>query len=138
MPATVFAPGFLALQRNEINYLTDTIVAMCLTAGYTYNSTDAFVSSVVAQEVTGTARQTITNPTITNSGTAIIFSHDNAVFPTPTTGQTIVTVVYYKANTNDANHALLWLLDPADLVTDGENVTLRPDSTNGILSLPYA
>ena len=138
MPATVFAPGFLALQRNEINYLTDTIVAMCLTTGYTYDSTHAFVSSVVAQEVAGTTRQTIANPTITDNGTSIIFNHDNAVFPTPTSGQTIATVIYYKANTNDADHQMLWLMDPIDLVTDGENVTLRPDSTNGVLTLPYA
>ena len=137
MAYQMYPSGLLLIQQQSLNWSTDTIVAMLLTSTYTYSSTHQFVSSVVANEVAGTTRQTLTTKGISDNGTGIAFTAANQVFPTPTSGQTIGYVAFYKANTADADHQLLLLQDPTDITSNGENVTNNV-STSGLFIIGYS
>lgn len=136
MAYQMYPTGLLQIQNQSLNFVTDTIVAMLLTSAYTYSSTHQFVSSVVANEATGTTRQTLGSKSIVDNGTGIGFLGTLPAFPTPDTSQTLGYVAYYKANTGDSDHQLLLLQDPTDLPTNGENVTVSIDAT-GLFIIGY-
>lgn len=111
------------------------VMLLTLTTPYTPDKDHEFVSSVVASEAAGTGytggyagagRKTLATKTITDDLTndRVLF---NAANPSAWTGLSlssgaITYIVVFAEVTNDASSPLLFLLDPADLVTNGGDV----------------
>lgn len=123
MANQLYPLGYIRIHNQSMDFLTATIQAIPLLATYTYSATHEFVSDVVASEVAGTTRQTVTGKSITDSGTGILYNCANQVFPTPTSGQSIGWVALYEFITNDAGSRLLYLMDPTNITSNGEDVT---------------
>ena len=136
MANAIYPSGYLLVHQQSLNFVSDTIVAMLVTSAYTFSSTHQFVSSVVANEAAGTSRQTLATKSISDSGTAIVYDCADLVFPTPNSSQTLGWVIYYKANTSDADHQLLLAQDPTDLSSNGLDVTVTI-SASGLMTFPY-
>lgn len=96
---------------------------------------DVFVADIVADEISvaGYARVNLTTRTVTvdNANNRSDYDADNPVWVTLAAGQTIGFAAIFKLVTNDADSPLIALLDPADLPTNGGQVTLRFNATAG-------
>ena len=101
------------------------IRAMLVSDAYTPNyETDAFVSDIVANEVSGADRLTLTGVTYTYNATAKAWElkYSNGNFGSPAAGPTIGRVVLFKFITNDAASPLLIDDDTNNAPTNGQQV----------------
>ena len=137
MANEVYHPALLKIQRQELDYLTATIKCLLLNASGTFTETHEFVSSVVANELTGYTRPTVTSKTITDDGDYVIFGAASAAFGAVPTAQTIGAVVVFAEITNDAASPVIAFLDPADLATNGQDVTAT-FTNNTIFRIPHS
>lgn len=143
MASLVYNKGMRRLcggATGAINYVSaSNIKVLLLSTGtpYTPNKDHEFVSDVVASEAAGTGytggfggagRKALANKTIEDDLTndRVLFKADN---PSAWTGLnlsngSIAYVIVFGEVTSDAASPLLACLDPADLVTNGGDVTL--------------
>lgn len=118
------------------NYLTGaTCKCMLVDASDAFDKTTVqFVSDIVANELSSGsyARQTLTGKTVTEgtNGHATWIDFNDPTFVAPT-GETAAKAYIYKEVTNDADSVILWVLDGADIITNGGNVTVVLSATDG-------
>lgn len=137
MASFAFNHAATLIANDTINLLSDTIKAMLVDATYAPDRDDDFVSDALhnaaGHELSGTGyvggfggsgRKTLASKTITESD-----ANDRAEFAaanvtwTALNAGTIGGIVLIKEVTNDAASLLIAFLDPADLVTNGGDVT---------------
>jgi hypothetical protein len=129
--------GGTAGESSTLDWYSDTVVCLLLTAAYTPNrATHEFVSDVVAQEattVTNYARQTLTGNAIAfNSGTRVNTFDANDVTFTNLTGSAKYAV-FARNSGSDATSALICYVDLDD--TSGAAV-VSPAGQNLVVQLP--
>lgn len=107
-----------------LNYLTDSIAVTLLSTTAAYNSAHQFLSSLVANEITGIARQPLANKAKTTGATKIIWSANNLTFAGATAGQTIGSLVVFKDGPSDAARPLIVYHDLTDTLTNGTDVII--------------
>jgi hypothetical protein len=126
---------------GAVNWVTATnIKVMLLSASvaYTFNPDHEFVSSVAASEASGTGyvpgyagagRKLLTGKLILDdlTGDRVVFKCDTPITWTALqlSSGAITHVVVFVENGSDAASPLLALLDPADLTTNGGDVSLN-------------
>jgi hypothetical protein len=124
---------------GAIDWVGDTsIKIMILTTGtaYTFNPDHEFVSDVVSSEAAGTGytggfggagRKALSGKTIVDDLTndkVLLKASDPATWTgLNLSSGSIAQLVVFKELTNDASSPLLGMLDPADLVTNGGDVS---------------
>jgi len=137
MASKVYPKAIELLNAGTLLWTSDTIRVMLVNASATYNRTHAFVSSVVANELTGAARQTLSGKTSADNGTdRWLFDANDPTFTAVTTGQAVGAAIVYKFSTNDAGSPLLAFIDGADLPTNGSDVTVSLPAT-GVFYISY-
>ena len=125
---------------NAIDWVNDTSIKVMLlttTTPYTLDQNHEFVSSVVASEAAGTGytggfggagRKSLGTRTIaddlTNHRVNFGAANPSAWTGLSLTSGSIAYLVIFKELTSDALSPLLCILDPADLVTNGGDVSL--------------
>lgn len=135
--------GLYELSQGQ-RWDTAALKVMLLEAGYTFNKDHDFVSDVVASEAAGTGytggfggsgRKALSTPTVTldDSNDLIKFDCDDLTWSALDLG-TLDKFVIFRELTNDASSPLWCCGDPADLVTNGGNVTLVFNAS-GVLKL---
>ncbi len=121
------------------SWTTGTMRVLLLNASGAWDETHNFISSVTANELSGTgyARQTLANKTLTTdtANNYVVFDADDLTYTAINAG-TIGSVVIYREVTNDADSIPWIFLDPTNLVTNGGNVTLQ-FNVNGIARIAY-
>lgn len=117
--------------------LTTGISAMLVSNAYTFNRLHDFVDDVVANELTGAGRVSLTGNSVTDNGTnAVVFDANDIVFPTVDAAQTVEACIIYRDGASDAARALLFYLDGTNITTNGTDVSVA-FSANGIYSASY-
>lgn len=135
--------GIKACLNGEVALLTDTIKVMLVDASYSYSAAHKFASDVSANELSGTGyaggfagsgRKTLTTKALNEDApnNRIEFDFDDVTWSAINAG-TIGGAVLLREITNDAASLLIGFLDPADLVTNGGDVTLQPSAADGAL-----
>lgn len=143
MAGFLFNKGIRRLQggaTGAINWVSSTTIKalfLTTTTPYTPNKDHEFVSDLVASEAAGTGyaggfggagRKALANKTIADDLTndRVQFKADNPAAWTGLnlTSGSIAYVVICAEGTADTDSPVLALLDPADLVTNGGDVTL--------------
>jgi len=126
----------LALEGN-IDLIDDTINVLLVDASYTESKAHTFVSSVVANELSGTgySRKTLAGKSVTIDvgNSRVSFDATDPVWTGLNAG-TIGGAVLFKQVTNDADSPVICFLDPTNLVTNGSDVTLQFNAS-GILRI---
>lgn len=120
-------------QGGSIDWVNDTTIKFMLLNSHTPSTAHEFVSSIVADEFTGTGyagghngagRKALSSKTRTLVGNALVY---DAADPSAWTGLNTDTIAYvaaFKQGASDATSELICLLDPADLTTNGGDVNL--------------
>lgn len=122
---------------NRLVYLTDTIMVTLLNTSATYNRAHQNLSDLVANEISGVARQTLTGKAKTDNGVdKIIWSANNVTFPTVTTGQNVGSLVVFRDGANDASRLLLAWHDLTDTLANGTDIGILWTS-DGVLFERY-
>lgn len=94
--ANVLYPfSLLATFNKELDWNTDTIKAAYVLATYTYSDAHDFLDDFGANLATSGATAALTSPTLTKTATGFTFNADDTT-ATPTTGQSIDSIVLYK------------------------------------------
>jgi len=93
-----------ALLQGQINMLTDTIKAMLVRTGYTYNPTHQFLSSVSTYN--NGRSSALTNKSVTNG----VFDADD-IQVTAISATQVIAIVLYKDTGNDNTSPLIAYLD---------------------------
>lgn len=135
MPSIPYPAGLRGIANNTIDLIGGTIKVMLVNAAYAFNNAHANVSDVVGNEVSGTGytggyngagRLTCANKTVAGTTTAT-WTFDNPTW-TAVNGFTIGGAVVFQQGASDAASPLITFIDPADLVTNGGNITLTLSS----------
>lgn len=146
MASKWYGKGLLKVADRTVDYAADTIKIMLLKSTYTYSADHDFVDDVVEFDGTGytggfngASRKTLASKTITEDTTndRIEFDAADPSAWTGLNGATIGGAAIIKEITNDAASILIAFLDPADLVTNGGDVTLTFNA-EGIMQISYA
>ena len=117
--------------------LTSGISALLVSNAYTFDRAHDFVNDVVANELTGAGRVSLTGNTVTDNGTnAVVFDANDIVFSTVDAAQTVEACIIYEDGATDADRALLFFLDGTNITTNGTDVSVA-FSVNGIYSASY-
>ncbi len=129
---------------GAVDLLADTIEVILLGTGYTPNKDHAFVSDVVASELSGTGytggyggsgRKTLASKTFTQDDTNDLAKFDAAdVTWTGINAGTIGFAAISVRKTSDADSPVLAIVDVADTVTNGGDLTIQWHA-NGIITL---
>ena len=132
MASFTFNLGSTGINDGSIDYLTDTIKVMLVTA--VPSQDDDNLSGLTELNVGGYApgfagagRKTLAGKTVTNDDTLNRSIHD-ATDPTAWTlaaGGTVVGAVIYKHLTSDAASTPLFFLDTGSIPTNGSTLTLQ-------------
>lgn len=130
MASFVFNEGANGLESGgTIAYATDTIKARLVASSVTPNKDD---TTMTPYTIIGTD-QTLASKTKTKDTTndRIVYSAAVVTWTAVAGGSTVGYVVFFKFVTNDAGSTPIALIDVADLATNGGDLTLTPDATNG-------
>lgn len=116
-----------------------TIKCMLVDENDTFDKTTVdFVNDVSANELSSGsyARQTLTGKAVTKgtNGHATWVDFDDPTFVAPT-GETAAKAYIYKEVTDDTDSIILWVLDGADVVTNGGNVTVVFSTLDGVAAI---
>ena len=135
--------GLKACLNGEVDLLADAIKVMLVDETYVYAAGHKFVSDVVADEsactgytggCAGAGRKTLAGKARNeDAGNDRIEFDFNDVPWTALAGGTIGGAIVIKEITNDADSLVIGFLDPADLLTNGGDVTLVPHAADGAL-----
>lgn len=144
MAAKLYGSFFAKTLNKEINYSADAIKVMLLTSAYTANqNVHAYVSDVVANEVTGTGYTaggaTLATKTVTYDGVTrvTILDADDVTWPTSTITARYA-VVYDSTPATNATRPLIGYVDfTSDQSSTAGNFTITWDAT-GIARLTVA
>lgn len=112
-----------------ITYASDTIKARLVASSVTPNRDDAVMTGYTA---IGTD-QTLGSKTKTKdtANDRIVFSAAALTWTAVAGGSTVGWVTFYKFVTNDADSIPIATIDVTDTATNGGNLTLTADATNG-------
>lgn len=130
MASFVFNEGANGLESGgTIAYATDTIRARLVASSVTPNKDD---TSMTGYTVIGTD-QTLASKTKTKDTTndRIVYSGAVLTWTAVAGGSTVGYVVFFKFVTNDAGSTPIASIDVTDVPTNGSDLTLTPDATNG-------
>ncbi len=146
MASKAYGKGALKLADRTVDYVNDTIKIMLLASSYTFDPDHDFVSDVTETGCTGytggfngASRKTLGSKTILEDTANDRIEYD-AADPTAWTALsngTIGGAAIIKEITNDGASILLFFLDPADLVTNGGDVSIA-FSAEGLGQISYA
>lgn len=132
MANVVFNSGAMRLlggATGAINFVSDTIKARLVAAGYAPNKDDEFIDAGGANDVVdhtiGTA-VTLTNPAIgkDNTGDFAYIDADDVLFTSVPGGTDVAKVVYYKDTGTATTSPLICSLDVA-VTPNGGNITIQ-------------
>lgn len=116
-----------------------TFKCMLLSADNVTQATDQYVSDVSQDELTDSSysRQTLTGFTVelNEDSHAVKIDADNPVFSGLSDAETVAIAIIFEVGANDAISKMWWKLDGANIVTDGTDVTVVIDATDGIASI---
>lgn len=114
---------------GAIAWASDTIKARLVASSATLNKDD---TSMTPYTLIGTD-QTLTTKTKTKDTTndRIVYSADMVTWTAVAGGSTVGNVCIFKFVTNDAGSTPIAIIDVNDVATNGGNLTLTPDATNG-------
>lgn len=121
------------LSGGTINWATDTIKARLVASSATINKDDTVMTGHTA---IGTD-QTLASKTKTKDTTndRIVFDAADPVWTAVAGGSTVGTVDIFKFVTNDAGSTPIANLDITDTATNGGDITIQFDATNGCFYL---
>lgn len=130
MASKLYPKGIEQAFLGNLDIANDTIRALLLTDGYTYDESDNFVSDLVASEVAGGTRVTLASKTVTIDlpNDQVEIDAADPTFNSVTTGQDVGAIVYYKFVTNDSDSFLIAFGDGTDLAANGSNITVTLDA----------
>ena len=127
----LYTRGTLAVYTNEITLSTATVKALLVGTGYTADPDHAYVSEVVADELSGSGyeRKVLPNKAFVRSLAGNYFAFDNTsniVFTALDAG-TVGGVVIFVERENDTNSILLAYLESTTFpfLTDGTDLELQ-------------
>lgn len=141
--------GLHEIASGATDWLTDTIKLLLVDEAYAFDgAAHEFVADVSASELSGTGyaggfagagRRTLAGKAVNrdDANNRVAFDADDPSAWTGLDAGTVGGVIIYRNGTSDADSPILGFLDPADLVTNGGNVTLTFDAT-GILRIARA
>lgn len=126
--------------KGTIDWVNDNIDVMLMDDGYTYDSTEEFVGDLTGGEELSTATNYVRKDL---AGRSVSVSSNLArVFATDVTwtalgngaNETIGGAIIFVNSGADATSRMLVWLDTSNLLTQGVDVTLDFDGTNGIFT----
>jgi len=126
MANTLYPKFKEALLQGQINMLTDTIKAMLVKTGYTYNASHQYVSDVSTYD--NGRSSALTNKSVTNG----IFDADDIQI-TAISATQVIAVVLYKDTGTDSTSPLIAYLDTVSGIpfTPAANGTVQIIWDNG-------
>ena len=138
MVSRVFPKAIAEMAAGNLNWTSDTIRILLITNGYTYNEANDFVADVVANEATGTTRQTLGTKSVTEDAAndRVILDAADATFAAVPATQTISGAITYKEVTNDADSFVIAFHDGTDLAANGSDIQVQFPAT-GVLYGSY-
>jgi hypothetical protein len=149
MPSKFYGKGLRKIIDRTIDWVGSVnIKVMLCNASFSFSADHEFVSDIVANEISGTGytgghngagRKALASKTITDDTGNDRIELD-AADPSAWTGLnagTVAWVVVFEQGASDAASQLIGVLDPADLVTNGGDVTLSFNA-EGIFQISYA
>lgn len=136
--------GKTEVANGDTDLLTSNLKVMLVAPGYVFDPDADFVSDVVASEVSGTGytggfggagRKALTNRAIVEDDVndRAEFDADDLTWTALNVGDIGGAIVFREA-TSDADSPLIGFLDPADISTNGGDITIQWDA-EGILRL---
>lgn len=142
MASNVYNSAKTGLTDGTINFLSDTIKAMLVTASYTPNPDHEFVSDV-GNEISGTGytsgfgnsgRKTLTGKAINkdNANDRAEFTFDAITWTSIDVATEPRYLILIKEITNDAASKIIACLDLGTVVTNGGNMTVTPNAEGAI------
>lgn len=147
MASKWYGPGLLKVLNGTIDLVADTLKVMLVDSTYVFSAAHEFVSSVSGDELSGTGyvggfagagRKTLAGKALTNDAgnSRVEFDFTDPSAWTALNAGTIGGAIIIKEITNDAASLVIGFLDPADLVTNGGDVTLVINA-EGALQVSY-
>jgi hypothetical protein len=140
-----FNSGKRDILDGTIDLGADTIKVMLVNASYTPDADHDFIADVVANELSGTGyaggfagsgRKTLASKSFsTNTASDFTYFTAAALTWTAINAGTAAYLIIVKEITNDADSRLIAWVDFTDVVTNGGDLTLTPDGTNGLLKI---
>jgi hypothetical protein len=116
------------LSGGTINWASDTIRARLVASSVTPNKDDTVLTGYTAIGTDQTLATKTKAKDTTND--RIVFSAASLLWTAVASG-TVGWVAIYKFVTNDAGSTPIAVIDVADVVANGSDLTLAPDATNG-------
>lgn len=148
MASGFFDSGLRKLIDRSIDYVGDAQIRVLLVdATYAFDKTQNFVSQLVAKETTatgytggfgGASRQALGTKAISLDGTnhRVRFTAANVTWSALGGGVALGgAIVFKRGTTDDTDAQLLAFLDAGDITTNGSDVQLQFDATNGAMYL---
>jgi hypothetical protein len=118
------------IQALSNSSLAGTVKARLVSSTYTYSAAHQFISDTTGQ-ITGTTDQTLGTKTYTSGK----FSSANSTYTAVTTGQTINAAILYIDTGTTTTSRLVAYLDGFTQATNGGDIVLAPNGTNGWLTM---
>jgi hypothetical protein len=117
------------LSGGTINWASDTIRARLVASSVTPNKDDTVLTGYTAIGTDQALASKTKAKDVTND--RIVFSAAALAWLAVAAGATVGWVVIFKFVTNDAGSTPIAVIDVADVATNGSDLTLAPDATNG-------
>lgn len=148
MASKWYGKGLRKILDRTIDWVGSANIKVMLLNSHTFDPDHEFVSSVVADEFAGTGytgghngagRKALASKTITDD-TANDRIELDAADPSAWTGlntDTVAWAIVFEQGASDAASQLICALDPADLTTNGGDVTLSFNA-EGVAQVSYA
>lgn len=144
MASGFYDSGLRKLADRTIDFVGDAQIRVLLVdAAYTFDKTQNFVSQAVARETTasgytggyaGAGRQVLATKSISLDGTNHRVKWNAATVTWTGLGGAVVVggaIVFKKGTSDDTDAQMLFFFDAADLTTNGSDISLAWDATNG-------
>jgi hypothetical protein len=127
--ANIYSTGLLGIANGTISWNGNTIKALIVDSGYTFDKADEFVSDVVADEVTnsvgtGYERKTLQTKTVTLASNVVKFDCADITYTAVTTTEVWDKLIVYVDSGADATSSLIACLTIDAVTTSGANVTI--------------
>lgn len=130
MASNNYTAGLLEIQKQNIDYVNDTIQALLVTNTFTFDKSHQFVSQITG-EVSGTgySRATLGTKSIdstTGTPDTINFKAANLTWAgIDVSPDDLYSLVVFKFVTNDADSLLIANVDFPNISTNGNNITVE-------------
>jgi hypothetical protein len=127
--ADIYSNGLLAIADGTISWNVNTLKAIIVDSGYTFNKAHQYVTSVSADEVTnsvgtGYERKTLTGKTVTLATNVVKFDCADIIYTAVTTTQVWDKLIVFSDTGSDATSPLIACLTIDAVTTSGANVTI--------------